>query len=145
MADIEVDVDMKINTDAVLSEIESKTEKALMAVGLEAEGDAKIEIESEPRRVDTGRLRNSITWATQSNHSEPANTSGDDANEVRSEDRCPNANEPNVVQIGTNVEYAVYVHEGTKHSDPNRFLRNAVEKNREKYKQIMDDVMRDKL
>lgn len=140
MADIEVDVDMQINTDAVLSEIESKTEKALMAVGLEAEGDAKIEIESEPRRVDTGRLRNSITWATQTNHDEPSGEG-----EVREEDRCPNANEPNVVQIGTNVEYAVYVHEGTKHSDPNRFLRNAVEKNREKYKQIMDDVMRDKL
>lgn len=142
MDGFDVDIDMQINVDAVLSEVESKTEKALMAVGLEAEGDAKIEIESDPRRVDTGRLRNSITWATQSNHDEPSGEG-----EVRAEDRCPNATEPNVVLIGTNVEYAVYVHEGTgrKNGDPNRFLRNAVEKNREKYKNIIDDVMKDKL
>lgn len=140
MDGFEVDIEMQINVDAVLSEVTDKTEKALMAVGLEAEGDAKIEIESDPRRVDTGRLRNSITWATQSNHDEPSGEG-----EVREEDRCPNATEPNVVQIGTNVEYAVYVHEGTRHSDPNRFLRNAVEKNREKYKNIIDDVMKDKL
>lgn len=137
------DVDMNFHIDEVLKELESKSEKALMSVGLEAEGDAKLEIESEPRRVDTGRLRNSITWATQVNHSEPTNSSGDGADEVRSEDRCPNAEDGRSVLIGTNVEYAVYVHEGTKHSDPNRFLRNAVERNYEKYRQIIDDVMRE--
>ena len=124
--DIKTDVDLDFHVDDVLNEMEKKAEKALMSVGLEAEGDAKLEIESDPRRVDTGRLRNSITWATQSNHSEPANTSGDGANEVRAEDRCPNAEDGRSVLIGTNVEYAVYVHEGTKHSDPNMFLRNAV-------------------
>lgn len=140
MDDFGVDVELQINVDAVKQEAESKIEKALMMVGMEAEGDAKIEIESDPRRVDTGRLRNSITWATQTQHSEP---SGEGV--VNAEDRCPSPTEQNVVQIGTNVEYAVYVHEGTKHSDPNRFLRNAVENNRDKYKQMMDDVMRDKI
>lgn len=142
MADkINTDVSMEFHLDEVERELDRKKNLALKDVGLEAEGDAKLEIENEPRHFDTGRLRSSITHMVE----------GDD------------------VYIGTNVEYGKYVHEGTgiyavegggrktpwwyKGSDdewhktrgikPNRFLRNAIEQNTEKYKQIMDDDMRD--
>ena len=134
-------ITMDFHDDEVNRELERKKNLALKDVGLEAEGDAKIEIENDPRRVDTGRLRGSITHVVE----------GDD------------------VYIGTNVEYAKYVHEGTgihaaegggrttpwwyQGSDgqwhrtrgmkPNRFLRNAIEQNTDKYKQMIDEHLRD--
>lgn len=133
------------NTDELLKELEFLEEKALVTVGGEAEGDAKIEIESHPRRVDTGRLRNSITWATRTEHSE-VDTNLEKPNEDASAEDGVNssqAGEKEVV-IGTNVEYAAKVHEGDAKEglDPNRFLRNAIERNTEKYRGIIDDTLR---
>ncbi len=42
----------------------------------------------------------------------------------------------NAVYIGTNVEYAIYVHEGTLKLKSNRFLKNAVIHNEEQIKKI---------
>lgn len=138
---MDAEIKMEMHVDEVKKELERKKNMALKDVGNEAVGDATLEIESDPRHVDTGRLRASITHLIE----------GDD------------------VYIGTNVEYGKYVHEGTgihaaegggrttpwwyKGSDgewhrtrgikPNRFLRNAIEKNQEKYKGIIDDHMRD--
>lgn len=135
------DISMDFHDDEVERELERKKNLALKDVGLEAEGDAVIEIENDPPRVETGRLKGSITHIVE----------GDD------------------VYIGTNVEYGKYVHEGTgiyaaegggrttpwwyKDKDgewhktrgmrPNRFLRNAIEKNTEKYKGIIDDHMKE--
>ena len=91
-------------------------ERALEAIGLQAESYAKLELENPPRRIDTGNLRNSINH--QVNSSEQA------------------------VYIGTNVEYGLYVHEGTVKMLPNRFLRNAVEKNADQYKAIAESMMK---
>lgn len=136
------DVQMTDNTEELLKDLEFKIEKALTMVGMEAEGDAKIEIESDPRRVDTGRLRNSITWATVKEHSDPEPTpdnpdadSTDGVDSSQAEDRA--------VIIGTNVEYAYEIHEGREGLAPNRFLRNAVERNYEKYKKMIDEVMKE--
>lgn len=60
--------------------------------------------------VDTGRLRNSITHAL----------SGEDS-----------------VTIGTNVEYAIYVHEGTSRRDGTPFLRDAAQRNKGRFESIL--------
>lgn len=60
--------------------------------------------------VDTGRLRNSITHAL----------SGDDT-----------------VAIGTNVEYAIYVHEGTSRHKGVPFLREAAQNNKGRFESIL--------
>lgn len=86
----------------------------LEAAALQAESYAKLELENDPRRIDTGNLRNSINHTVDS--SEPA------------------------AYIGTNVEYGIYVHEGTSRMKPNRFLRNAVEKNGKQLIQIIKDA-----
>ena len=141
------DVKITDNTDELLAGLLLKEEKALVTVGMEAEGDAKIEIESSPRRVDTGRLRNSITWAIKSKHSDPQYIGGDGADEVDPdsgvrEDQVP---DEKTVVIGTNVEYAAKIHEGDADEglDPNRFLRNAVENNAQKYREIIDDTLKE--
>lgn len=90
-------------------------EAALTAIGLFLEGEAKLQLENDPRRVDTGRLRNSI------------------ANAVRADEGA--------VYIGTNVEYAPYVHEGTVKMAANRFLRNAIEKNEAQCRAYLIDAL----
>lgn len=68
----------------VLRALEENEDAALEALGLAAEGYAKANITRFPR-VDTGRLRNSISHSAQKD----------------------------AVYIGTNVEYASYVEFGT--------------------------------
>ena len=60
--------------------------------------------------VDTGRLRNSITHALM----------GDDS-----------------VAIGTNVEYAIYVHEGTSRHKGVPFLTQAAQNNKGRFESIL--------
>lgn len=166
---MEIKIEIQDNTDEFKKEIEEKVKTALEAVGMQAEGNAKLEIESMPRRVDTGLLRNSITHRV--------------------------INENSVV-IGSNTYYAVYVHEGTgkyavngstgdgwwvyvrgstsskisahgkrytqaqarrvvaylrskgldahmtQGMKPNRFLTNAMEKYRDEYKNIIEAIMK---
>lgn len=83
------------------------------AVALEAVGLA-VEAHAKVNcPVDTGNLRNSITHTV----------------------------DENTAYIGTNVEYAPYVHEGTDHMPPRRFLKNALMDNLEEYKEILTEYL----
>ena len=90
--------------------------RALEGVGIFVESEAKDELENDPRRIDTGNLRNSITHDV-----------------VESEQ---------AVYVGTNVEYAIYVSEGTQKMAPNRFLKNAVERNADQIKDYIEDALK---
>lgn len=98
-------VKVKDNTGIFKQATAEAVARALEAVGIQAEGYAKLELENNPRRIDTGNLRNSITHTVNGNEA----------------------------YIGTNVEYGIYVHEGTVKMKPNRFLKNAVQKNKDEY------------
>ena len=100
-----------------IDEIERRAGVAIEAAGLKAEGYAKLELENEPRRIDTGRLRNSITHTTENKPGE------------------------HTAIISTNVEYAGYVHEGTTRMAPNRFLKNAIDRNKAEYKAIIESFL----
>lgn len=76
-------MDIIDNTGEAREEKDRAVERALTSVGLFLEGEGKLELESDPRRVDTGNLRNSITNIVDMGES--------------------------AVHVGTNVEYAVYV------------------------------------
>lgn len=82
-------------------------------LGLEEIGIDAEKIAAENAPVDTGRLSASITHALDS--AEPA------------------------VYVGTNVPYALYVHEGTQRPKRagNPFLRRAVTDNAERFRAIM--------
>ena len=102
--------DLEVNEDNTDEVIEQLG--VAMARALEAIG---IEGEGDAARlcpVRTGRLRNSITHAV------------DDGEKV--------------AIIGTNVEYAVYVHQGTSRQRPQPFLTDAVTQNADKYRRIAE-------
>ena len=103
---------------ADLEIIEDNTDPVIEALGiamtraLEAIG---FEAESDAASicpVDTGRLRNSITHA------------------IDDDDKA--------AIVGTNVEYALYVHEGTSRSKGQPFLTDAVTQNADKYRRIAE-------
>lgn len=108
----------KDNTQEVLQQKDIAIELALNAIGLQAEKYAKLYLSGDsghPKRVDTGNLRNSVTFHVAA-HEE-------------------------AVYVGTNVEYAPYVHDGTKRMSPNRFIRDAAKDHGSEYKKIAQDFM----
>lgn len=127
------------NAAYVLKATDEQKIRALEAVGIQAEGDVKDEI-TDLGAVDTGRLRGSI------------------AHQVDGDS----------VEIGTSVDYAVYVHEGTgKYAigggtpkerwvyrdpltgefrmgfpqKPRRFIKNAMERFAKDYKEIIKEYL----
>ena len=73
------------NTELVRNATDEAIEKALEGVGQFVEDEAKLELEKDPRRIDTGALRNSITHTVKNR----------------------------TAIVGSNLSYAPYVHEGT--------------------------------
>lgn len=108
-----VDVKIEDHTDQYKSAMESAIYKALEMVGMECEKYAKGLCP-----VDTGRLRNSITHAVQSNET--------------------------AVIVGTNVEYAPYVELKEKHHKNGQahFLRDSALAYQSKYADIIQKVLK---
>lgn len=79
----------------------SPTAKDLMRRAIRVQSRARENLQGPPRRIDTGRLRASISIGES-----PGKKLG--------------------LRVGTNVEYAMFVHEGTRYMEANPFLRNAV-------------------
>lgn len=85
------------NSPEFIEEMKRKVEAGMAALGETAAARA-----ADVAPVDTGRLKNSISWATKNQ------------NGGRDEDSTPLANpEDNEVYIGTNVPYAKYQEYGT--------------------------------
>ena len=99
----------KDNTDEVLAALESAKKRGLEAIGLTAEGYAK-----KVAPVDTGRLRNSISHAT----------------------------DDEAAYIGTNVEYAPYVELGARGRPGVHMLQRAATEHTDEYKRLMEDSMK---
>lgn len=99
----------KDNSDEVLAALESAKKRGLEAIGLTAEGHAKKETP-----VDTGRLRNSISHAT----------------------------DDEAAYIGTNVEYAPYVELGARGRKGAHMLQKAAMEHTDEYKRLMEDSMK---
>lgn len=99
----------KDNTDEVLSALKMAKKRGLEAIGLVAEGHAKKETP-----VNTGRLRNSISHAT----------------------------DDEAAYIGTNVEYAPYVELGARGRPGVHMLKRAATEHTDEYKRLMEDSMK---
>ena len=101
------------NSDEVKRQKDIAVRTAREAMGLRCARHAIMNIsgaDGHPKRIDTGRLRNSINYQV---------AQGEEA-----------------VYVGTNVEYAKYVHDGTRKMDPNRFLRDAAKDYTKEYQDI---------
>ena len=102
-------VDYKDNSEQVLSAMEKAIKNGLEAIGLTAEGYAKKETP-----VNTGRLRNSISHAT----------------------------DDEAAYIGTNVEYAPYVELGARGRQGVHMLKRSATEHTDEYKRLMEDSMK---
>ena len=135
----------KDNTDEVLSALEKAKKRGLEAIGLAAEGHAKKKI-TAAGAVDTGRLRNSITYALagEETHvkSYKANKGGKDR-ETYTYDGTAEGKKGSGVYIGTNVEYAPGIELGTHRSaGAVHFLQDAATNHTDEYKRLMEDSMK---
>lgn len=109
------DVTINDHSAEYMNNVESALDAALDGIGLFLADEAAYELENTPRRVDTERLKNSITREVVLNEQ--------------------------AVYVGTNVEYAIYVHEGTVNMEANRFLKNAVERNKDQIDKYIKDAL----
>ena len=127
------DVHIDDHSDEYMEEVGDALEKALLEIGIHLEGEAKEELSNSPKRIDTGLLRNSITYALDGEAAATSTYKADSGNESGSySGTAPKETDGNrSVIVGTNVEYAIYVHEGTSKMSPNRFLKNALDRNKD--------------
>ena len=102
-------VDYKDNSEQVLSAMEKAIKNGLEAIGLTAEGHAKKETP-----VDTGRLRNSIAHAVESD----------------------------AAYIGTSTSYAPFVELGARGRKGVHMLQRAASEHTDEYKRLMEDSMK---
>lgn len=100
--------------------IQDNTEEVLEAIAkakkaaLKAIGMTAETYAKEITPVDTGRLRNSITHVTE----------GDTA------------------YIGTNVEYAPYIENGSRNHRPHHMLQRAATEHTDEYRQLVEDAFK---
>lgn len=127
------------NSPEVRRAFEAAMARGLEVIGMVAETHAKEAI-TRQRAVDTGRLRNSITYAVKKREGEIVAYQDD---EGRGYDHTIGWGiEKDEVYIGTNVEYAPYVEYGTSAMGARPFIRPAATEHSKEYKQIMKDSMK---
>ena len=118
--------ELKSNRKEVLRGSEEAVERGPAAIGMRAVTYTHRPKERGGTPVDTGRLRNSIAWATASQGG-----GGTDAPSGGGAD-------DRTVIIGTNVEYGEDVEEGTSKRKPAHMLRNALADGSDEYARIME-------
>lgn len=144
MSDIEFH--LTDNSKKVLELLGDTVDVALTECGLQATRHAYMLC-----AVDTGRLRNSITFALggkpaniKSYHGDKPGKSGkgDTKEPGTYSGTAPKdgANEKSVY-IGTNVEYAEKIELGASQKSPKGFLRPAILEHGDEYKQIIQDYL----
>ena len=124
------DFKLKSNRKEVLRGSEEAVERGLAAIGMQAVTYTHRPKERGGTPVDTGRLRNSIAWATASQGG-----GGTDAPSGGGAD-------DRTVIIGTNVEYGEIVEEGTSKRKPAHMLRNALTDGSDEYARIMEAALK---
>ena len=136
-------IEYRDNTEEVLSALEAAIKRGNEAIGMTAERHAKKKCP-----VDTGRLRNSITYALagEETHvkSYKANKkkAGEKERKTYTYEGTADGKKGSGVYIGTNVEYAVFVENGAQGRTAVHFLQDAAANHSDEYKQLMEDSMK---
>lgn len=126
------------NKKAILDALDDQVKLALKAVGMQAVSD----VTRDPIPVDTGLMKNSITYAISGES--PAITSyrADNTNESGSyQGTAPNDTIP-ALYIGTNVHYAKYLEFGTSKMKKRPFLAVKLKANLGHYKEILKEYLK---
>ena len=132
-------VDYKDYSKEVLSALEKGKRNALTAIGATAETHAKDNITADDL-IDTGRLRNSITFAT--GDYSGIGTYSDNEKKKYSDAKARNTPKDDEVAIGTNVEYAAYTELGTEKITAHHYLKRAVTEHKDEYKELAVEAIK---
>ena len=132
-------VDYKDNSQQILSALEKGKHNALTAIGATAETHTKENITAD-KLVDTGRLRNSITYATGDYLG--IGTYTDNKKKKYSDAKARNTPKDDEVAIGTNVEYAAYTELGTEKITAHHYLKRAVTEHQDEYKKLAVEAIK---
>lgn len=140
------------NIEEVKQILQNRSRVAMNAVGIQAATLAGKELQHSPARIDTGLLRNSIAYALDGEPFKPSGYSADRPSKYSGK-KPPSGSYSGstpkegigkaAVYVGSNVTYAVYVHEGTDRMPPNRFLKNAIENNQGELAEIIKKYLAD--
>lgn len=128
------------HTKDFMSAFEKAIDDGLTAIGMTAEGHAKRKITDYPA-VDTGRLRNSITFAISGEKPKESTYRDDKGNVYSYSGAAPTDTDP-AVYIGTNVEYGSNVEMGTVKMRARPFLKPAATGHKDEYKEIMEAALK---
>lgn len=132
------------NSQLAKEELEKATERALYAIGVKAvEGSVDAisgKYDIDPA-VDTGRLRASISWITKYDKGD----SGQSSPNSKAGDKLTGSAEKNTVVVGSNVEYAEYVHNGTSRMAGRPFLREGIDKTKDKMQEQAEKIFKGQL
>lgn len=143
-----MNVTIKDNSDLFRDALPEQIEQALIAIGITAESYAKQAL-TDQGAVDTGRLRNSITYATSTVQGEAnrdkKNRPGSESQDAKPEDYAMHGTpEQNAVYIGTNVEYAGFVETGSSKQKARPYLRPAATRHTDEYKELVEKALKGK-
>ena len=139
-----VNIRLENNSEIIFDALEDATERALYAIGIKAvEGsvDAITGKYSVPPAVDTGRLRASISFITPTQ----SGGSGMAVPEGKPKDKLSGNADKNMVVVGSNVEYAEYVHNGTSKMAARPFLREGIDRTKDKMQEQVEKIFKGQL
>lgn len=136
-------ISFKSHKREVLEAFDEASDRAMMICGGKAESYAKQNL-TDNKSVDTGLLRNSITFARggQKANIDSYSASKGGATGSYSGNAPGDGLGEKSVYIGSNVEYAPYVELGTTRSRAKPYLRPAAENHSEEYKKIIENELR---
>ena len=128
------------NSDKVLDGLDKAVRNALTAIGMTAERYAK----KDPQMpVDTGRARNSITYATKERSGQSVTFSyNKDGKSAKDSTQIGGGVKDNEVYIGSNVEYFPYIEFGSPTIGARHVLQRAATTHSEEYKELVKKALK---
>lgn len=133
------------NAGIVLAEKEKAIQRALYAIGVKAVEGATDAISGRygvDPAVDTGRLRASISFITASGEK---GDGGYIAPNSKQNDKVSGEAPENAVVVGSNVEYAEFVHNGTSKMAGRPFLREGIEQTKDDMQRQVEKIFKGEL
>ena len=163
MDDINISFKVEDMSPQVLAELDKAVKRALYNAGIDIQRgateslkklvyDKTEEQQKEEKKREkegikvykrTGRLLASVSFITPTQKS-PAQK-GKKPKNIKASDKLSGSAPANTLIFGTNVEYAVYVHEGTRKMAGRPFLRNGVDAVKNDIKDTIDRIFRGEL
>lgn len=138
--DLSFTIKLTDNSASILKFSDKALEEALYGIGITAvEGSVMaISDDTSPTyAVDTGRLRASISFITP-NAEKKGQAEGVSKSALQAGDVIDGTAEPSTVIVGTNVEYAEFVHNGTSRMEGRPFITEGINKTKDKMQRIVE-------